>query len=82
MTQGVVQFSEAVRVPDSNHSACLQEGQTAVQQQSEQRAEEALTATIPGDPFQGTCRLRQVTNTGDWLTIQPSTVNGTELGSQ
>ena len=26
--------------------------------------------------------MRQATKTGAWLTVQPSTVNGTELGAQ
>ena len=35
-----------------------------------------------GDPYHGSRRLRRVTKTGTWLTVQPSTVNGTELGAQ
>ena len=44
-------------------------------------AEEALAETIVGDPVQGARRLQRATNTGAWLTVQPSTVNGTELGT-
>ena len=39
-------------------------------------------AALEGDPVQHTRRLRQATNTGAWLKVHPSTINGTELGSQ
>ena len=35
-----------------------------------------------GAPVQGTRQLWWATNTGAWLTVQPSTVNGRELGAQ
>ena len=35
-----------------NHSACIQEGGTAVRRWSTQRAEETLAATIAGSPVQ------------------------------
>ena len=38
--------------------------------------------TLAGDPIQGACQLRWATKTGEWLTVHPSTVNGTELGVQ
>ena len=46
------------------------------------RLEEALADTLEGSPVQVAHRLQQATNTGAWLTVQPSTVNGTELGAQ
>ena len=42
----------------------------------------SLEATIAGAPEVVTRRLRRATKTGAWLTVQPSTVNGTELGAQ
>ena len=39
-------------------------------------------AALEGSPFLHACRLRQATKTGAWLTVQPYTSNGTELGSQ
>ena len=54
----------------------------AVRRQITQRAEKALTAKIAGALVQGARRLRWKTKTGAWLTVQPSTVNGTELGAQ
>ena len=45
-------------------------------------AEEALTETILGAHVEGTRRLQRVMKTGAWLTVQLSTVNGTELGVQ
>ena len=66
----------------SDHLACLREGRTAVRRQGQQRAEEALTAVLEGALVLQARRLRQAINTGAWLTVQPSTVNGTELGSQ
>ena len=38
--------------------------------------------TILGDPVVFTRRLRRATKTGAYLTVQPSTVNGTDLGAQ
>ena len=35
-----------------------------------------------GGEVQGASRLRQATKTGAWMTVQPSTVNRTELGAQ
>ena len=64
------------------HSVCLQEGRTAVWRRSTQRAEEALAATIVGFPYQGASQLQRATKTGAWITVQPSTVNGTDLGAQ
>ena len=37
----------------TDHWACLREGRTAVWWRSQQRAEEALAATISGGPVQG-----------------------------
>ena len=39
-------------------------------------------ATIAGDPVQGTRQIQQSTNTGTWLTVKRSTVNGREMGAQ
>ena len=44
--------------------------------------EESLAYTLVGVPVQGTQRLRQTTRTGAWLTVQRSTINGTEMGAQ
>ena len=66
----------------ADHSALLQEGRTAVRQQSTEQAEEALAATISGAPVQGARQLRRVKNTGAWLMVHSSKVNGKELGSQ
>ena len=54
----------------------------AVRRRSTQRAEKALTETIAGDPVQGARRLQRETKTGAWLTLHPSTVNGTEWCAQ
>ena len=54
----------------------------AVWRRSKQQAEEALAATIEGPPVQGARQLQRATKTGDWMTVQPYRVNGTELGSQ
>ena len=66
----------------ADHLAFLREGQAAVWRRSTHRAEEALVATIAGDPVQGACQIQRATNNGAWLTVQPSTVIGTELGAQ
>ena len=74
--RGQVEFRTA------DHSACLREGRTAVRRPSQKWADEALVATLAGASVQRTCRLQRATKTGAWLTVQPSTVNGTELGAQ
>ena len=66
----------------ADHSACLREGRTAVRRQGQIRAEEALTAALEGSPVFHARRLRRAANTKAWLTVLPSTVNGTELGAQ
>ena len=49
--RGQVEFRTA------DHSACIQEGRTAVQKRSVLRAEKALAETIAGGPVQGARRL-------------------------
>ena len=65
-----------------DHSAYLREGRTKVQTWSVLRAEEALAETLVGAPVQDARHLRRSTMTGARLNVQPSTVNGTELGAQ
>ena len=48
----------------------------------EKRAEEAMTAALEGPPLLQARRMRRASKTGAWLTVLPSTVNGTELGAQ
>ena len=73
--RGQVEFRMA------DHSACLQEGRTAVRSHGQIRAEEALTSAREGGPVLHTHRLRRAAKTGAWLIVQPSTVNGVELGA-
>ena len=74
--RGQVEFRTA------DHSACLREGRTAVRRRGQRRAEEALTAALEGPLVLHAHRLQRLTKTGAWVTVQPSTVNGTELGAQ
>ena len=74
--RGQVEFRMA------DHSACLQEGRTAMRRRGQIRAEEALTAALEGGPVLHALRLRQAAKTGAWITVQMSTVNGAELGGQ
>ena len=78
----VVALRVQVEFRTADHSTCLQGGRTAVWRRVIQRAEEALAATLEGAPVQRARRLRRETKTGAWLTVQPSTVNGTDLGAQ
>ena len=48
----------------------------------EQRVEEALMAALEGALVLQARRMRRAAKTGAWLTVLPSTVNGTELGAQ
>ena len=66
----------------ADHAACLRDGRAAVRRKSVAKAMASLEATIDGDPELVTRRLRRATKTGAWMTVQPSTVNGTDLGAQ
>ena len=65
-----------------DHSAGLQEGRVEVRKRSVLWAEEVMAETLAGAPVQGARRLQRMTKTGALLMVQPSTVNGTELGAQ
>ena len=60
----VAALSGQVEFRTSDHLACLREGRTAVWRRSQQRAEEALAATLEGPPVQHARQLRQAKNTG------------------
>ena len=66
----------------ADHSACLQVGRIAVQQRVVKRAEEAVTAALEGGAVLQAHYMRRAAKTGAWLTVLPSTVNGSELGDQ
>ena len=66
----------------ADHSACLRAGRTAVRRRGQLGAEEALTDPLDWGPVLHACRLRRAAKTRAWLTVQPSAVNGTELGAQ
>ena len=66
----------------ADHSACLWKGRTDVRRRGQIRAEEALTAALEGALVLHARCLRRAAKTGAWLTVQPSTVNGTGLGAQ
>ena len=66
----------------ADHSACLRAGWLAVRHRGEKRAEEELTAALEGAPVLQARQMRQAEKTGSWITVLPSTVNGTELGAQ
>ena len=71
-----------VELRTADHSACLREGRTAVRRRGQIWAEEDLTAALEGALVLHARRLQRATKTRAWLTVQSSTVNGTELGSQ
>ena len=75
-TQSQVEFQTADQLD------CLQEGRTAVRRRGQWRAEEALMTTLEGPLVQRARQLQRATKTGACLTVQPPTVNGTELGAQ
>ena len=66
----------------ADHAACLQDGRAAVRRQNVAKAMVSLETSISRAPVEVTRQLRRATKTGAWLTVQPSTVNGTELGAQ
>ena len=57
-------------------------GGAEVRKRSVLWAYEDLTETLTGEAAQDALRLRKATQKGAWMTVQPSTVNGTELGAQ
>ena len=65
----------------ADHTACLRGGRLAVRHREEQRAEAALTASLEGAPVLQARQMRRAAKTGAWITVLPSTVNGTELGA-
>ena len=66
----------------SDHSTYLREGRAEVRKRSVLRAEVAPSETSAGAPVQDTRRLQRATKAGEWITVQPSKVNGTELIAQ
>ena len=66
----------------TDHAACLRYGRAEVRRQNVAKAVASLETTIARAPAVVTRRLQRATKTGAWLTVQPSTVNGTELGAQ
>ena len=66
----------------ADHAACLRDGRAEVRRQSVAKAMASLETTIVGAPAVVTRQLKRETKNGAWLTVQPSTVNGTELGAQ
>ena len=63
----------------ADHTTCLRDGRAAVRRQNVAKAVASLETTIARAPAVVTRRLRRATKTGAWLTVQPLTVNGTEL---
>ena len=66
----------------ADHAACLRDERAEVLWKSVAKAMASLEATIAGAPKVFTCRLQRVMNTGAWLMVQPSTVNGKKLRAQ
>ena len=64
------------------HTAFLRESREELRKLDVSQSEEVLVETHMGDPVQVSRRLRQVTTLGGFMTVQPSTVNSTELGAQ
>ena len=67
----------------SEHSTYLQEGRAKVQKRGVLQAEEAMLEILAG----GGCPRRTPLaednkEKGEWMILQPSTVNETELGAQ
>ena len=74
--RGQVEFRTA------DHLACLRQERTTARRRGQRQAEEALKAALEVGTVQRARRLRRRTKTGAWLTVQPTTVNRTELGEQ
>ena len=66
----------------SYHATYMREGREEARKRNTLRSDEALEETLEGAPVHVACRLWWAKKTGAWLTVQPSTVNGTGLGAQ
>ena len=66
----------------ADHAACLRDGRAEVRGKNVAKAMASLETTIAGAPAVVTCQMRRAMKTGAWMTVQPSTVNGAELGAQ
>ena len=66
----------------ADHTSCLPDGRVAVRRKSVAKAMASLEANIAGAPEVVIRRLRRATKTGDWMTVQPSTVKGMDLVAQ
>ena len=66
----------------ADHVACLRDGRAGVRRKSVAKAMASLGVTIAGYPEVVTRGLRRATKTGAWLTVNMSTVNGTEMEVQ
>ena len=66
----------------ADHSACLREGQIAVRKRVQLWVEEEFSAAMEGALILHARHLQRAAKTGACMTVQPSTVNGTELGAQ
>ena len=66
----------------ADHMACLRGGRLAVRHRGGQRAEAALALALEGSPVLQVRRMQRAANTGAWITVVPSTFNGTDLGAQ
>ena len=76
----VVDLPSQIELNKGDHSMLLKEGCGEIWccqvQDSQTRLEEAMTEA----PALDACQLIRGTNTGMWLTILPSAVNGTVMG--
>ena len=73
---------DQVTFQTADHAACLRDGRAAVRRKSVVKVMASLVATIARFPELVTRRMHRATKTGAWLTVQPSTVNGAEMGAQ
>ena len=64
----------------ADHAACLRDVRSMVRWKSVAKVMASLEATIARAPEVVTRQLQRETKTGALLTVQPSTVDGTELG--
>ena len=66
----------------ADHTTYMREQRKEMSKRNALRSEEELADTLSGAPVQVARQLRQAKNMGAWMRVQPSTVNGMELGAQ
>ena len=65
-----------------DHAILMGEGRDDINRRHAEAAETALVEAWAATSMEEACRMGWITHTGDWMSVPPFNINGTELGSQ